>query len=69
MGGELNDSTRKMLAHETRMSVLDYLSRRYQWRDTQWVKENMNNRTKISLVGPAAFTEKCLDQHQINWYT
>lgn len=51
------------------MNALDYLARRFQWKGSQWLTENDNNRAKISLVGPAAFTEKCLDQHMINWYT
>ena len=69
LGGELDHKTRMQLAHETRMNLVDYFVKRFQWRDSQWIAENVNNRTKISLVGPAAFTEKCLDQHQINWYT
>lgn len=28
----------------------------------------MSNRQKIAQAGPRAFTEKCLDQHLINWY-
>jgi hypothetical protein len=43
------------------MNLVDYFVKRFQWRDSQWIAENVNNRTKISLVGPAAFTEKCLD--------
>ena len=61
MGGELDSRTRQRLAHETRMNALDYLAKRYQWKGSQWLTENDNNRAKISLVGPAAFTEKCLD--------
>jgi len=43
------------------MNLIDYLVRRFQWRESQWIKELENNRMKIALVGPAAFTEKCLD--------
>lgn len=61
MGSELNEQTRAQLAHETRMNLIDYLVRRFQWRESQWIRELENNRMKIALVGPAAFTEKCLD--------
>lgn len=26
------------------------------------------NRQKIAQAGPKSFTEKCLDQHLMNWY-
>ena len=28
----------------------------------------MNARHKLSLVGPSAFTEKCMDTHMMNWF-
>ena len=28
----------------------------------------MSNRQKIAQAGPKTFTEKCLDQHLMNWY-
>jgi len=28
----------------------------------------MNARHKLSLVGPSAFTEKCMDSHMMNWF-
>ena len=29
--------------------------------------EMLSNRQKIQLVGPAAYSEKCLDANQMNW--
>lgn len=28
----------------------------------------LNNRHKLSLVGPSAFSEKCMDAHAMNWF-
>jgi hypothetical protein len=28
----------------------------------------MNNRAKLGLAGPKAFTEECLDTHALNWF-
>ena len=60
-GQELNSDTWKKIKHETRLNVFDYFIRRFQYRETQWTLELKNNRAKIGFVGPAAFTEKCLD--------
>ena len=68
LGPELNDVTWNRLYHETRLNFPQYLWNRWLYRDTQWTKEIYINRRKISLVGPAAFTEKCLDQYLMNWY-
>lgn len=69
MGAEIDDRTSQRLAHETRMNLFDYYVKRFQWRDSIWVKERNNNAMKQDLVGPAAFTEKCMDQYLMNWYT
>lgn len=50
------------------MNAVAYLARRFQWRESQWITERNANSDKIAFVGPAAFTEKCLDQHLVNWY-
>lgn len=68
-GSELDSDTRKRLSHETRLNAFEYFKLRFQWRDSLWIKERDNNKMKMSFVDPAAFTEKCLDQHLINWYT
>ena len=33
-----------------------------------WTSELISNRQKIAQAGPKTFTEKCLDQHLLNWY-
>lgn len=60
-GSELNSCTIRSLAHETRLNIPEYLIKRYQYHSSQWTDELISNRIKVGLVGPAAFTEKCLD--------
>lgn len=67
-GGEMDADAWARLNHETRMNVPDYMIKRMQYIDSFWSDELLSNRHKVGLVGPAAFTEKCLDQHQLNWY-
>ena len=50
------------------MNFPHYVMKRLQYHDSPWTDELKTNRQKAGMVGPAAFTEKCLDQHQINWY-
>lgn len=69
MGADFDDRTCKRMTHETRMTIVDYVARRWQWRDTQYIRERWNNSSKYELVGPSAFSEKCMDQHLMNWYT
>ena len=55
--------------HESRLSnIIEYVSRLFQYRNTEYPEENLNFQSKLRLVGPAAFTEKCLDTFAINWY-
>ena len=54
--------------HETRLNIPHYLLKRYQYNDSRWTDELVSNRQKAALVGPAAFSEKCLDRHLMNWY-
>ena len=68
LGPELNEDTWNRLYHETRFNLPDYVFNRLQYYDTKWSKEIVANRAKISMVGPEAFTEKCLDNYQMNWY-
>lgn len=42
--------------------------KRFQYHSSFWSEELLANRAKIGLVGPAAFTEKCLDRHNLNWF-
>lgn len=67
-GSEVDGNSVGRLAHETRLNLPEYLVKRYQYHSSQWTDELISNRIKIGLVGPSAFTEKCLDQHQMNWY-
>lgn len=68
LGQELNMVTSERIYHETRMNVPHYLMRRIQYTQSPWIEETHSNRQKIAQAGPKAFTEKCLDQHLINWY-
>lgn len=68
LGAEINPVTYERLYHETRMTLLQYLTRRFQYGLSFYSIENDSNRQKIAQAGPRAFTEKCLDQHLINWY-
>jgi len=60
-GPELDGNTLGRLAHETRLNIPEYVAKRYQYHSSQWTDELISNRIKVGLVGPAAFTEKCLD--------
>jgi hypothetical protein len=64
----MDTNTWKRLFHETRFNVTETLYKRWQYRDTKWSEEIVANRAKISIVGPSAFTEKCLDNYMMNWY-
>jgi hypothetical protein len=68
MGNELNHVTTDRLYLETRMTLPHYIWKRLQYHMTPWGEELVSNRQKIAQSGPRAFTEKCLDQHLINWY-
>lgn len=68
LGTELNAVTTERLYHETRMMVPHYFWRRFMYTQTPYVEEGISNRHKIAHAGPKTFTEKCLDQHLINWY-
>jgi hypothetical protein len=69
LGAELNSQTADRLYHETRMNVPHYFFKRFQYTQTFYTEENESNRQKIAQTNPQTFTEKCLDQHLINWYT
>jgi hypothetical protein len=43
--------------------------KRFQYALSHWIDELKMNRQKLSMVGAKTFTEKCVDQHLINWYT
>ena len=68
MGPALSNPTWQRLLHETRFNVPEYLVRRFQKRSSRWYFERYANQQKINMVGPAAFTEKCLDASNMNWY-
>jgi pheromone shutdown protein TraB len=69
LGPELNQSTWQRVKHETRLSnMLEYITKCWQYRDTQYPNELESWIAKLRNVGPQAFTEKCLDSHGINWY-
>lgn len=68
MGNQFNDSTISKLFHETRFNIPEYLLNRWHYQNSLWSQELLVNRNKVRLVGAKAFTEKCLDEHLINWY-
>ena len=47
----------------------EYVLKRLQYQGSFWTDELLANRAKLNLVGGSAFTEECLDQHQVNWFT
>ena len=61
VGPELDGNSLGRLAHETRLNLPEYFVKRYQYHSSKWTDELISNRIKVGLVGPAAFTEKCLD--------
>ena len=68
LGSELDMQTWQRLLHETRFNVPQYLAKRYQMSLTRWGNETESNIAKLNLVGPAAFSEKCLDAPLMNWF-
>lgn len=69
MGPELNQKTWDRVMHEHRLAnFLTYVSRLFQYRDTEYTDENEVLKSKLRNVGASAFTEKCLDTYTINWY-
>jgi len=68
LGSEMNQDTWKRIYHETRFNCSQYMWRRMKWRDTCYEDELYSNWHKMSTVSPSAFTEKCLDANQMNWF-
>lgn len=68
LGSEMNQVTWQRLYHETRLNGPHYLAQRYNYMNTAWDEELFSNRHKMGLVGPSAFSEKCLDANQMNWF-
>ena len=68
MGPDLDKQTWQRLMHETRFNALEYFVRRFQYFQSRWINETLSNRQKLQMVGPTAFSEKCLDANQMNWY-
>jgi hypothetical protein len=51
------------------MNVPHYFLKRFQYTQSFYTEELGSNRQKIAQSTPQTFTEKCLDQHLVNWYT
>lgn len=68
LGSEFSPKTWQSLLHETRFNVLEYLMRRFQTYDSRWTDETLACREKLAMVGPQAFSEKCLDTNMMNWF-
>ena len=61
LGAELDTNSWNRLKHETPMNWLNVIWTRFAWAGSRWIHENGDNSIKLDLVGPAAFTEKCMD--------
>lgn len=68
MGPELDKDSWQRLLHETRFNSLEYFVKRFQYLQSRWINETMANRQKLAMVGPTAFSEKCLDASNMNWF-
>jgi hypothetical protein len=68
MGAEADQKTWQRLLHETRFNLPEYLLKRFQYHTSFYSDEVREMRAKIALVGPSAFTEKCVDSYAINWF-
>jgi pheromone shutdown protein TraB len=70
LDNELGQNTWNRLFHETRLTPFSYLAQRFMYGGYyHWKFERQTNADKLALVGPEAFTEKCLDSYLCNWYT
>jgi len=69
LGPELDGRAWARVKHETRIfNIFQYISKCFQYRNTEYVDEREANIAKLRHVGGQAFTEKCLDSYQMNWY-
>jgi pheromone shutdown protein TraB len=69
LGSEFNQNTINRLFHETRLNLVTYLWRQMHYQGFfNWTYEHHSNAGKLHLVGPSAFSEKCLDRYLMNWY-
>lgn len=68
MGAEADQKTWQRLLHETRFNLPEYILKRFQYHTTFYSDEMREMRAKIALVGPSAFTEKCVDSYAVNWF-
>ena len=50
------------------MNAPQYFMQRFVYRDGFYVDELLANRQKLGNVGAGAFSEKCLDSYNMNWY-
>lgn len=68
MGAETDQVTWQRLLHETRFNLPEYFLKRYQYHTSFYTDELIEFRAKLALVGPSAFSEKCLDSYALNWF-
>lgn len=68
LGSEMNRETWQRLYHETRMNAPWYARQRFAYRESFYVNELEGNRQKLGTVGGSAFSEKCMDAYNMNWY-
>lgn len=48
--------------------MTEYFIKRFQYHCSFYSDEVKEMRAKIALVGPSAFSEKCLDSYSLNWF-
>jgi pheromone shutdown protein TraB len=69
LGAEFDQKTWGRLLHETRMNIPHYLWKRFVYSGHKFYNtENHEIKIRMNNSEPSQFTEKCLDQHLINWY-
>jgi len=69
MGPELDQGTWSRLLHETRLNFPHYIYKRFvYWGHRFYTYERKENRNRMHISEPSQYSEKCLDQSQINWY-
>ncbi len=69
LGPEFNNKTWARLFHETRMNLVHYVYKRFQYQSlTFWNFERRQQRSTSQVSEPSQFAEQSLDSFQLNWY-
>jgi hypothetical protein len=69
LGAEFNNETWSRLYHETRMNLPHYIYKRIQYYGHTFYSSETNDlKIRMQNAEPSQFSEKCLDQHLVNWF-